>query len=198
MRFPFITLNSGARFDYGDHRSRVTIPDIAHHLARIPRFAGATDGDPYSVGQHSVLVFEILKGWGAPQRVQKYGLYHDAHEMLCNDMPTPFQNYVTELAGYNVIEEAKEALDMCIFASVGLPFPIGMGDYKQVKLADYTALVAEASQLFATPPSWLEEWRIVHSVDISAYDIKVEVQGWKAAKESFLMAANQFTLQTAA
>lgn len=198
MQFPFITLNSGAVFHYGDHRSRVTIPDIAHHLARIPRYAGATDGEPYVVGQHSVLVHDILESWGASARVRKYGLYHDAHEMLCSDMPTPFQNYVTGLAGFNVIEEAKEALDACIFSSVGLPFPIGQGDYQQVKKADYTALVAEASQLFAERPHWLEEWRIVHDVDASAYDIKVEVQGWKAAKASFLKAAAQYSLATAA
>lgn len=198
MKFPFISLNSGAVFHYGDHRSRVTIPDIAHHLARIPRYAGATDGDPFSVGQHSVGVHDILESWGAPTRVRKYGLYHDAHEMLCSDMPTPFQDYVTELAGFNVIESAKEALDECIFSSVGLPFPMGKGDYQLVKLADWTALVAEASQLFAVVPCWLEDWRIAHGVDASAYKIKVEVQGWEAAKNSFMKTAAQYEIATAA
>src|SRR5271157_4777165 len=55
---------SGAPFDLAaQNEEQVSINDIAAHLSKICRFAGATT-QFYSVAQHSVLVSQALKKYG--------------------------------------------------------------------------------------------------------------------------------------
>lgn len=67
---------------------KVTIEDIAHHLAIINRFTGATSR-PYSVAEHSLLCSEITERVGASPIVQLAALMHDAHEAYTNDLSSP-------------------------------------------------------------------------------------------------------------
>ena len=66
----------------------VALKDIAHQLALINRFHGATNR-PYSVAEHSLLVAEIARRAGATPIVQLAALMHDAHEAYCNDLASP-------------------------------------------------------------------------------------------------------------
>lgn len=54
--------------------------DIAHHLALLNRFVGATD-EPYSVAEHCVIGSEIIRGEFA-----LHFLLHDAHEAYLGDV----------------------------------------------------------------------------------------------------------------
>lgn len=61
------------------------VRDIAHHLAMICRFGGATKWH-YSVGQHSLLVAGLTGGGAGLE-----GLLHDAAEYVAGDMIRPIK-----------------------------------------------------------------------------------------------------------
>lgn len=64
------------------------LDDIAHHLALINRFTGATSR-PYSVAEHSLLVERIGQARGAGSLTRLALLMHDAHEAYTNDLASP-------------------------------------------------------------------------------------------------------------
>jgi len=90
---PWIETESGVAFDLLTPRAEdVRIEDIAGHLSKINRYAGATIGAiGYTVAQHSVHVSRILETWGAPLAVQREGLLHDAPEAYYGDVSSPVQ-----------------------------------------------------------------------------------------------------------
>jgi hypothetical protein len=66
----------------------VDIRDVAHHLAIVNQFNGAT-ARPYSVAEHSLLCCDIARHAGASVFVQMAALMHDAHEAYINDLISP-------------------------------------------------------------------------------------------------------------
>lgn len=72
--------------------SAVPVDVVAHHLALINRFGGATVR-PYSVAEHSLLVVEIMQrelGIRRPDWLM-LGLLHDAHESMVGDVTEPIK-----------------------------------------------------------------------------------------------------------
>ncbi|WPG36739.1 HD domain-containing protein [Variovorax sp. EBFNA2] len=66
----------------------VKIEDVAHHLAIVAQFNGATSR-PYSVAEHSLLCADIARRAGASVFVEMAALMHDAHEAYTNDLISP-------------------------------------------------------------------------------------------------------------
>lgn len=67
----------------------IRVEDVAHHLAGINRYTGATP-DPYNVAQHSVIVaryFRHMK-W----MVRAAALFHDSPEYVLNDIASPVKH----------------------------------------------------------------------------------------------------------
>jgi hypothetical protein len=67
----------------------IDIHDVAHHLAGINRYTGATP-EPYNVAQHSVIVaryFRHMK-W----MVRLAALMHDSPEFVLNDIASPVKH----------------------------------------------------------------------------------------------------------
>jgi len=94
----FMITHSGRRVDLPLPQSgQVHIHDVAHHLSRMPRFAGATRM-PWSVAAHSLHVCSLAKQSGAAPAVALGALLHDAHEFLLGDIPSPVKALV---AGYS-------------------------------------------------------------------------------------------------
>lgn len=71
----------------------VDIRDVAHHLAIVNQFNGATSR-PYSVAEHSLLCCDIARRAGASVFVQMAALMHDAHEAYTNDLISPAKQAV--------------------------------------------------------------------------------------------------------
>lgn len=70
---------------------------VAECLSRIGRFGG--QHQRASVLSHSLNVFERLSD--EPVQVQLWGLYHDAHELLTNDIPRKFKHKdITEFQNF--------------------------------------------------------------------------------------------------
>jgi uncharacterized protein len=122
------------------------IDDVAHHLALVNRWAGATCR-PYSVAEHSLLVVEILErdhGISSPG-VLMAALMHDAHEAYCGDLSTPMKQIIGERWHD---EEAR------IQRAIQRRFDIGVASAawaSTIKLADLQALATEWRDLIGMP-----------------------------------------------
>jgi uncharacterized protein len=114
----------------------VCIEDIAHHLSQVNRYNGATEY-PYSVGQHSLLVADILLLGGASPRVELAGMLHDGSEAYINDVTTPVK--------YNAMSEAYRELEWGLQRLIEAVFdlPYGLTEADIVKWADKSATERE-------------------------------------------------------
>ncbi len=112
----------------------IDIRDIAHHLALINRYTGATP-EPYSVAQHSVWVSIHLRQNGASYELALAGLLHDAAEAYFNDLASPVK-HDARLAEYSRLEHETGRM---ILARFGLDPDL----LAKTKPADDAAFFAE-------------------------------------------------------
>lgn len=95
----------------------VEVRDIAHHLAAINRYTGATP-DPYNVAQHSVIVAGYFRHMGWMERAA--ALFHDGSEYVLNDIASPVKRN-TKYPEYGGAYQKFEARAMeAIFDAVGI------------------------------------------------------------------------------
>lgn len=78
--------------------SKVCRLDIAHQLARIRRFNGASIRG-YSVAAHALHVCDLVGRLGGRPVAQLAALHHDSHEYLIGDMSTPVKAALNALGG---------------------------------------------------------------------------------------------------
>ncbi len=127
----------------------ITLADVAHHLAMLNRFCGATRR-PYSVAEHSLLVLEICE---RTMRLDVHGrlaaLMHDAHEAYTQDVSTPAKAEIGE--GWAHFEGRLERTVRAAFALHGAAHRWAA----EIKQADLIALATEKAQLLpATGTLW--------------------------------------------
>lgn len=115
----------------------IIIEDVAHHLAAVARFGGATDV-PYSVASHSVYVSRRLADEGYDYDVQLAGLLHDAPEAYLGDVVSGLKGL---LGGYRELEARwAEAVEHA--------YGVRFQHVEAIKRADVRARLAEARDLF--------------------------------------------------
>lgn len=122
----------------------VCIEDIAHHLALINRYTGATFW-PYSVAQHSILVSQHV-----PLEDALWGLLHDAAEAYVGDMNRPLKHS----EGMGVYRRAEDRMLDAIATALNLPGTIP----ESVKQADNEALVTEVRDLLEPCDESWDAW----------------------------------------
>lgn len=140
MRAAYRT-HSGRLVDLADVQpGDIDIADIAHHLARVCRFGGATRR-VYSVAQHCVYVARNIVT--EDERIKRAALLHDAAEAYIGDMTSGLKRIVP---AYRDVEHQVEGAIIARFnLAVGL-------DYPAIKEADLRALLSEARDLFDDYP----------------------------------------------
>ena len=152
----------------------IHIDDIAHHLARINRFSGATR-ETWSVAAHSLLVAELMGREGCTPVDCLYGLLHDAHEYVVGDIVSPVSGAVQDdlNLSYEPFELVKDRLDRAIWIALDLDRP-AREIMALVKRFDALALGLEARDLLPNGPgagfgAWLDEhaegWRTMEWPD---------------------------------
>ncbi len=152
----------------------VCIEDIAHHLALINRFTGAT-AEPYSVAQHSVLCSYVV-----PPEHALAALLHDAAEAYCTDVSRPLKEAMRTVAGgatpYDQIIHVVEC-------AIGVRFGVELAELDpQVKHADVCMLATERVHLHH---SVAKEW----DVAATPYELPEENIApwpWREAESRFL------------
>jgi hypothetical protein len=121
---------------------------IGISLARLVRFTGNQEG-VYTVLPHSLVVAALM-----PAGEGIYGLMHDAHESVTNDVPRPMK-----CEGHTEIEDI---ISERIRRAYGIP-PMPAAVAKRLKKADNAALVAEAYVVGYSDPmyDWFEEEELI-------------------------------------
>lgn len=117
----------------------IVIGDIAWALSRLPRFSGhSIPFIPYSVAQHSIQVMKDLEPYG--DRIQLYGLLHDAAEAYINDLPSPVK-HLPEI--HAVIKRIEDRLMSTIYIALNITPPTEEEE-AIVKAADKTQQAIES------------------------------------------------------
>lgn len=164
----------------------IWVEDIAHALSNICRFGGHCRTF-YSVAEHSVRVANLLATWGVSEKVQLWGLLHDASEAYLGDIPTPIKNQ----PAFAAYKEAEERLQR----QICLRFKLPLEEPKEVKKADRILLATEARDLMPYKLAhWVEQLEGTHPLykriyPLSATDAKTmflskfkELDGWNYLK----------------
>jgi hypothetical protein len=145
---PIETFTGGRFYPFDPRPGEVELADIAGALAHTCRFGGHCRRF-YSVAEHSLYVAEELAGHG--ERVQAYGLLHDAGEAYVGDVPRPVKARLADFEG--VEERIREA----VWDALDLPAPTE-AEWEAVMAADDRLLAHEADRLLddgswaAAPP----------------------------------------------
>lgn len=134
----------------------ILLGDIAHALARMPRFCGHTIGDwPWNVAQHSLLV-ESLMPTDSSASDRLVALLHDAHEAYVGDLITPVKQAIDSFPRSSRDESMSPAsafrivtsrLNAAIWKAFGLE--PSTATYDAVRKADMLALAVEKEVLTA-------------------------------------------------
>lgn len=136
---------SGRRLDLLDPSPLdVEIEDIAHGIARVPRWNGQTIGAHiFSVAQHTLLVDTLARQLGPiDDKLRLAIMLHDAPEYVVGDMITPFKA---------VIGDSYKAVELRLLSAIhvrfGLPPKLPAREEKLIKQADRAAAYLEATRL---------------------------------------------------
>ncbi len=151
----------------------VCIEDIAHHLALINRFTGAT-AEPYSVAQHSVLCSLIV-----PPGLELRALLHDAAEAYCTDLSRPMKEAMRASGGYEGYGKITERVERVIGEKFGVEL-VELGPV--IKHADMSLLGAERIHLHHSAP---REWDWEHH-PVELHPSQINPWSWRGAELRFL------------
>ena len=141
----------------------VRIDDIAHQLAIINRFHGATKR-PYSVAEHSLFCSEIAQRHGARPITQLAALLHDAHEIYTNDLSSPAKRAVNfrSIAGggtqaWSVFEREHERVVQDHFGLL----TVSRSMHPLLRQIDLQALATERRDLMPWQPNNHAAWGVL-------------------------------------
>jgi len=138
---------SGKYFDFENLEANVIdIEDIAQGLSNVCRFAGQCPRF-YSVAQHSVLVFQLLRDVlrVTDPVVLMQGLLHDGTEAFLGDMVTPLKRIMPQY------REMEQRLNELVMKRFNLPSELD----DRVKQADLMALGIEKRELWHNTDTWV-------------------------------------------
>lgn len=171
------TFTGRALYPLSPVASEIAIEDIAHHLAGLNRFGGATL-HPYSVAQHSVLVSYCCEPEDA-----LHGLLHDASEAYLGEVVRPLKQ-LGLMGGYRAIEAQLQVAIYCRFG-------LSPETPASVKLMDERLAVTEAQDLF--PPRSVPVWA-THGDRLPLCGEPIRAWSACCAEEQFLARFNALTL----
>jgi 5'-deoxynucleotidase YfbR-like HD superfamily hydrolase len=129
---------SQQKLDLNDLKpDQICIKDIAHNLSMLPRFCGNTRR-PYTVLEHSLMVFQMVEAFTSDPNLLLQALLHDATEAYIGDIPAPVKNAVPAIREFETTK---------IWPAIADRFGIEHELDPMIKQADWAAFYAEALAL---------------------------------------------------
>jgi uncharacterized protein len=119
--------------------AEISIFDVSHALSMICRYNGHIR-EFLSVGEHSLLVEELLHQQGHKPLTRLWGLVHDASEFIVGDLIRPIKKLSPEF------RKIEEEITPEIFRGLGIPLPTDK-DMEPVHQADRAVMLAEKVKL---------------------------------------------------
>lgn len=136
-----IETQHGRFFDYENPTAeQVDLHDIVTGLAATPRFGGFTTLR-WTVLDHVLLVYDIMKMGMNDRRALLAGLHHDSHEAYVCDVPTPMKAYLGD-----PYRRLVSHIDYAIAEWLGLGPGKDPFGHPNIKHADLWALRMEAEE----------------------------------------------------
>lgn len=161
---------SGRRLDPGDPRPDVIdITDVAHHLALVNRYGGATR-EPYSVAEHCVHVSHHVPPYCALE-----ALLHDAGEFVVGDIIRPVKDHNP---AYDKLEKGWQA---AAYQAFGIE-PTNRSR-RHVKHVDDRIVLDETRALMADP----DKYPGVLPEGLEPLGVNIMPWSWQQAKRMFLL-----------
>jgi hypothetical protein len=161
----------------------VRIEDIAHQLAQINRFHGATFR-PYSVAEHSLLVCEIAQRRAASQFVQLAGLLHDAHEIYTQDVSSPAKRAInlasTQSGGTNAWTQFEEEHARTVRRHFRIT-TVFTGHRGVLHRMDMEALATERRDLMPFNSYLHQPWQVLGDREVDPADVYAPID-WLSLK----------------
>lgn len=172
---------SGRKFFPFDPKPEdVDLRDIAHHLAMICRYGGASKFH-YSVAQHSVLVAQNVS-----RKNKLRALLHDAPEYITGDMIRPIKKSGL-LQGFHGLELG---IEFAICNRFCLPHPICNDE---IKLVDDAILTDERKHVMS--PSANVWWTPGDRLRSEPTSLGIRIEQWtpERAEQEFLAAYDEYS-----
>lgn len=175
-RGPWSQTVSGLKFHPQDpDPDNIRLYDIAHQLALVNRFGGATKY-PYSVAQHTLLCAALAKRLHpGDHEMYRWALLHDASEYVLGDMVRPVKVLLPE---YREIEDRLMGL---IATRFGLA-PLTPTGHHALKHIDNTACMIEKAALLPYSVTWQ-----AMPPALPGYDAYVQETSWLHISSQLLM-----------
>ena len=188
----WIVTHHGRRVDLPTPQpGQVKIDDIATHLARLPRFAGATS-TLRSVAGHSLHVCDLALRAGASLGGQLAALLHDAHEAYCADIPHPFKAAVAQArnqtTGCALIITEHELQREVLLQLGALTAMRAWSDH--VRHWDLVSLATERQDLMH-PNAQLDTWPVLNGIEPDKQRIHGDPYDWYGMAHMFRMRFDQ-------
>jgi uncharacterized protein len=145
-----ITTNSGKVVDFlNPNPESICILDIARALSKICRYSGQCESF-YSVGEHSIILSDIVRKMGGTAREQLSALLHDSTEAYMADIPRGLKRLIPE---YSKIEKRL----MSVIAEA-----LGTEEMNPfVKDLDTNIVKNESDLLLKKKPTWSFKYQTV-------------------------------------
>jgi len=158
----------------------ISLPDIAHHLAKTDRYCGACSRH-YSVAEHSLLVCDLLEheyNERSPS-VLMAALMHDAHEAYTGDVTSPMK----QLLG-DAWRGVEGRIQRDVLRRFGLVTAFTAAR-DRIQWADMTALATERAALL---PDSGPEWPVMRTHTPAAWvDFAAQARfTWHDWRQAFL------------
>ncbi len=166
--------NSGIAFWPLDPQiDEISLDDIAHALSQANRYGGHCKY-PYSVAQHSCLVFDHIMDRVADVPTGKWAILHDAPEYVFQDIIGPIKRTM-KTGDYKLYYNRLEFLIAVKFGlSDDMPPLVDLVD-KRIVLDEQAALMAHPAPL---------EWSFYRGLE--PLGVTIEEWDWRKAKAEFL------------
>lgn len=170
----WITTFSGERIKSTAVRSgQISFDDMVRGLAMQVRYLGQIR-EFYSIAEHSILVSRIAEADGADSETIRAALFHDGHEYITGDFPSPYKHDVEGLRSW------EAAIEMEFRRAFSLP-PNHDPIWERVKRYDLIALHLEAINLMQQDPGWIDSDLVAKAPK----ELRIVGMDWRQASQAF-------------